>query len=393
VLGIESPLSGKEARVAASVSWDGLRELAGFRAEKGCAISVYVDLDPSVAPTARDESSRVNSLMHEGELRAHAAHELTHEQREALGRDLARVREFFEHGFDRDGSRGVAVFCAGLDNVWRTLPLADPVPDKIAVGREFYLSPLVPLVGRGDGAMVAVVGRERGTVYILRAGKLEELVDQFDETPGRHDQGGWSQARYQRHIESLVHEHLKEVAEQLDRRVRRLHSPRIVVVTTEETRAELEEVLSHDVKNAIVGWTQADAHASPTEFLEAAQPILEEWHAKQEREAAERWREESGRGGRATAGWHDTLEAASDARVELLLFQEGAEHTAWQCPRCGRVSAEGGPCPLDGTQMEERSDGLNLAVLQTLAHGGSALALRHYQDLDPVEGIGALLRY
>src|SRR6266478_6073087 len=87
------------------------------------------------------------------------------------------------------------------------------------------------------------------------------------------------------------------------------------------------------------------------------------------------------RGGRATAGWHDTLEAASDARVELLLFQEGAEHTAWQCPRCGRVSAEGGPCPLDGTQMEERSDGLNLAVLQTLAHGGSALALRHYQDL------------
>jgi len=43
--------------------------------------------------------------------------------------------------------------------------------------------------------------------------------------------------------------------------------------------------------------------------------------------------------------------------------------------------------------MEERDDGLNLAVHRTLAHGGSALALRRYQDLDPVEGIGALLRY
>ena len=265
--------------------------------------------------------------------------------------------------------------------------------DKIAVGREFYLSPLVPLVGRGDGALIAVVGRERGTVYILRAGRLEELVDQFDEAPGRHDQGGWSQARYQRHIETLVHEHLKEVAEQLDRRVRRLQSPRIVIVTTEETRAELEEVLSHEVKNAIVGWTHSEAHAVPAELLRAARPILEEWHAKQEREAAERWREESGRGARATAGWAETLEAASDGRVELLLFQEGAERSAWQCPRCGRVSAEGGPCPLDGTQMEERDDGLNLAVHQTLTHGGSVLALRHYQDLDPVEGIGALLRY
>jgi peptide chain release factor subunit 1 len=379
--------------MAATVSWDGLRELAGFRAEKGCAISVYVDLDPTVAPTAADASSRINSLIHEGELRAETAHELSHEQREALRRDLGRIRDFFEAEFDRDGSRAVVVFCAGLDNAWRTLPLADPVTDKIAVGREFYLAPLVPLVGRGDGALIAVVGRERGSVYIARGGKLEELVDQFDETPGRHDQGGWSQARYQRHIESLVHEHLKVVAEQLDRRVRRLQSPRIVIVTTEETRADLEDILSHEVKAAIVGWTQAEAHASPAELLQAARPILEEWHAKQEQEAAARWREESGRGGRATAGWPATLEAASDARIELLLFQNGTEQSAYQCPKCGRVSAEGGPCPLDGTQMEERDDGLNLAVHQTLAHGGSVLALRHHQDLEPVEGIGALLRY
>src|SRR5207253_8114790 len=96
-----------------------------------------------------------------------------------------------------------------------------------------------------------------------------------------------------------------------------------------------------------------EAHAVPADLLRAARPILEDWHATQEREAAERWREESGRGARATAGWADTLEAASDGRVELLLFQEGAERSAWQCPRCGRVSAEGGPCPLDGTQMEE----------------------------------------
>jgi peptide chain release factor subunit 1 len=379
--------------VAATVSWDGLRELAGFRAEKGCAISVYVDLDPSVAPTAGDAASRVNSLIHDGEMQAEAAQQLTHEQREALRNDLGRIRDFFTRDFDRDGSRAAAVFVDGLDNAWRTLPLGDPVDDKIAVGREFYLAPLVPLVGRGDGALIAVVGRERGTVYILRAGKLEELVDQFDETPGQHDQGGWSQARYQRHIEKLAADHLRRVGEQLDRQVRRLRSPRVVIVATEETRAELDEILSHEVKNAIVGWAQAEAHATPAELLATARPILEEWHAKQEREAVERWREEEGRGARATAGWPATLEAASDARVELLLFEEGADRPVWQCPRDGRVSAEGGPCPLDGTQMEQRSDGLNLAVHQTLAHGGSVLSLRHQHDLEPVEGIGALLRY
>jgi hypothetical protein len=43
--------------------------------------------------------------------------------------------------------------------------------------------------------------------------------------------------------------------------------------------------------------------------------------------------------------------------------------------------------------MEERADGLDLAVHQTLAHGGTVLALRHRHDLEPVEGIGALLRF
>jgi peptide chain release factor subunit 1 len=379
--------------VTATVSWDGLRELARFRAEKGCAISVYVNLDPSEAPTAGDAATRINSLLHEGHERAESASELSHDQREALRSDLARLRAFFDNEFDREGSRGIAVFSAGLDNAWRTLPLADPVPDKVAVAREFYLTPLVSLVGRGDGALVAAVSRERGDVYQLRAGRLEEIAHQLDETPGRHEQGGWSQARFQRHIEKLALDHFRNVADLLDRYVRRLQSPRIVVAAAEENRADFDDVISHEVRNAIVGWTHAEAHATPAELLEATRPILEEWHSEQEREAAERWREEAGRGGRATAGWADTLEAASDARVELLLFEDGADRKAWQCPRCGRVSAEGGPCPLDGTQMEERDDGLNLAVHQTLAHGGSALALRHHQDLEPVEGIGALLRY
>ena len=37
--------------MAETVSWDGLRELAEFRAEKGCAISFYLDLDPKTVKT------------------------------------------------------------------------------------------------------------------------------------------------------------------------------------------------------------------------------------------------------------------------------------------------------------------------------------------------------
>ena len=380
--------------MAATVTWEGLRDLATFRAENGCAISLYLDLDPSLSPTAGAVDSRVNALL-EQILRSEMANraQLTHEQKQGLRDDVARLRAFFESDFSREGSHGYAVYCAGPDNVWQPLPLSERVPDLVKVGRTFYLAPLVPLIGRGDGVLVAFVGRERGDLYRLRGGRLEELANEFDEQPGRHDQGGWSQARYQRHIEKLVQDHLKDVAATLERSLRRLRRPRVVVVASEETRAELEDELSNEVREAIIGWASADAHATPAQLLQTVEPLLERWRAEQETTAVERWREAAGRNGRAASGWAQTLEAASDGRVELLLFHDGADHRAWQCPACGRVAAEPGNCPLDGTQMEESRDGLDLAVHQTLAHGGTVWALRQRQDLDPVEGIGAVLRY
>jgi peptide chain release factor subunit 1 len=380
--------------MASTVTWDRLRELARFRAQNGCAISLYLDLDPSVTPTPGDAATRVNALIDEVE-RSEAARrpDLTHEQKQGVRKDVEHLRTFFENEFDREGSHGFAVFSANLDNLWRPLALSERVPDVVKVGRSLYLAPLVPLVGRGERALVAVVSRERGDVYRLHASRLEEVAEHFHDQPGRHDQGGWSQARYQRHIEKLVHDHLKDVAETLDRQVREQGGPPLVVVASEETRAELEETLSHEVKKAIVGWTSADAHAGPAELLEDVQPLLESQHGDQETEAVERWKEEAGRNARAAAGWGPTLEAASDGRVELLLFQNGTDRPAWECPACGRVASEGGACPLDGTQMEERKDGLDLAVHQTLAHGGTVLALSQRQDLEPVEGIGALLRF
>ncbi|HEX2433067.1 MAG TPA: hypothetical protein VHI55_03870, partial [Gaiellaceae bacterium] len=147
--------------MASSVTWDTLRQLASFRAEKGCAISLFVDLDPSISPTPGQAQTRVHSLLDEGEKRNDFSRQ-PHEQRLGLKADFERIREFFSEEFERDGARGYAVFCAGLDNLWQTVPLSEPVPDEVKVGAELYLAPLVPLVGRGEGAVVAVVGREQG---------------------------------------------------------------------------------------------------------------------------------------------------------------------------------------------------------------------------------------
>ena len=285
-----------------TVSIDSLRELASFRAQNGCAISLYLDLDPSSTPTARETATRVRSLLDSGS-KSHGATrgDLAHEVRQGLKADFERLERFFDDGFDRDGAHGLAVFSAGLDNVWSTLALPMPVADTIRVADDFLLAPLVPLVGRGEGALVVVVNREAGRLLALQGGRLEEIADRTEDAPNRHDQGGWSQSRLQRHVDNVAHEHYKSVAEELERRFRRLQRPRIVVVCSDDVRPEFAEVLSTEVADAVIGWATAAPHAGPAELQEVVVPLLESWRAEREAELVDRWREEAGRNGRAVS--------------------------------------------------------------------------------------------
>jgi peptide chain release factor subunit 1 len=381
--------------VAATITWEQLRELAAFRAKHGCAVSLYVGLDPSTVPTAGDLASHTRSLLARVERQLDEQRAtLSHDGRKALERDLERIGGWFEDEFSREGVRGVAVFSAELDDLFLPLTLPWPVADEARIAKQLYLAPLVRLVGRGDGALVAYVGRERGDVYRLRAGQLSPLVDETVDVPGRHDQGGWSQARYERHIETIVGRHLREVADALDRCVRRLRDVRVVLAGPEETRAGFEGLLSPESRSALVGWVAAEAHVDAPRLLEAARPLLDEWRAGREEELLARWREEAARNGRAAAGWEETLQAASDGRVELLLVQDGADRPAYVCPECGRAQATDGSCPLDGTTLQGADTGLDLAVHQTLTHGGTVEVIgEEHRDLEPVGGVAALLRF
>src|SRR5438093_3711980 len=197
--------------------------------------------------------TKINSLLDEAQKSSAAQRrDLTHDQKRGLQQDFDRIRRWLTSEFTRDGTNGVAIFAAGLDNFWSVVTVPSVLPDGVRVGPDFYLTPLVPLVGRGDGALVVVVGREKGVILRLRASRLEALEDLTEEQPGRHDQGGWSQARYQRHIDELADKHLRAVADELDRHVRSGTADRIVIVCPEETKGEFEDMLTHEVRKAVV---------------------------------------------------------------------------------------------------------------------------------------------
>jgi peptide chain release factor subunit 1 len=374
--------------MAVTVTGDLLRELAGFHASSGCAISIHLDLGPSSAPTVADVDAKFRARLTEAE-RAGEALATDRDCRLAVRRDVERIREWLDDEFDRDGARGLALFASSADDFFRALPLSEPIPDAVRVGGDLYVSPLADRFAH-DGAFVAVVSRERGELYRLRNGRLEALVDETEEQRGRHDQGGWSQANYQRHIESHVHRHLKTVGGAIDRHLRR--DAELVVVIGEELRSEFAATLPAAAAEAVIGWVSAEAHLGPTELLGIVRPVLVEADGRRHEQTLDRFREEVGRRGRAATGWQETLDVAADSRVDVLLIEEGVARSVWQCPDCGRAFLAAGRCPVEGAQLGSREDGAEVAVHHALANGGSVLRVTA-GALRDADGIGALLRF
>src|SRR5918911_360615 len=57
----------RRVELAVAVTWETLRDLASFRSEGGCALSLYLGLDPSESPTPQSIDTRLNSLLSEVE--------------------------------------------------------------------------------------------------------------------------------------------------------------------------------------------------------------------------------------------------------------------------------------------------------------------------------------
>src|SRR5258705_9472105 len=111
--------------MATTVTDTVLRQLAGFRAENGCAISIYLDLDPSSFPTASDVHTKFHAMLvqaeKEGERRA-----TERDCRLALREDAEKITRWWDDEFDRDGARGLAIFASSADGFFPALPLPDP---------------------------------------------------------------------------------------------------------------------------------------------------------------------------------------------------------------------------------------------------------------------------
>jgi peptide subunit release factor 1 (eRF1) len=371
---------------------DELRRLAELRLDKPVVLSLYLNLDPSEFATPPARATAVRSLLDEAERRVRERRtELEHDDQMALERSLGRARSFFEGELPTAGTHGVAAFACEQLDLFETIKLPRAVSNRVAVACSPLVGPLARLERR-ERWCVALVSRRDARIFRGSPDGLREVEQIHDEVFGQHDQGGLSQARYQRGIEKEKDDHLKHTADVLLRHFKRQPFQRLVVGGPREVTADFESKLHGYLAERLAGRVSVDVeNSSPEKVLAAVQPCFDELEERREREALERVEQ----GVRAVAGLDDTLRVLNERRVEILLLDQGFSTPGTLCPQCGWLGADGvETCPVTGTPLVRCDELADVAIELAIQQAAELLPLRHRQDaLEERGGIGALTRF
>ena len=372
-----------------------LRRLAELRPPRGRVWSFYLNLDPSEFATAQARSTAIRSLLDEADRALRGSDGLDHEDQVALRADLDRVRAFFAgDGFSAKGAHAVAVFCSGPADLFEAIRLPRPVESEVVIDTSPHVEPLADFATRGTWC-VALVSRRTGRILHGSREGLAEVARIEDDVHGWHDQGGWSQARYQRGIEKETHDHVKRTADALMRALKRQRFHCLLVGAVEDMWPQVEAGLHPYLRERLVGRVDVEVeHATPDEVLAAAAPLMEAEDRRRERTALDRVAEGLGASGRAAAALDAVLAALTERRVETLLVGAGFSASGAVCPRCGWLGASGDTCPVDGEALEQRPNVLENAIESAIAQSARVLVVHHHEDdLEAHGGIAAVLRF
>ena len=225
--------------------------------------------------------------------------------------------------------------------------------------------------------------------------RLVEVGDIHDDVHRRHSQGGWSQARFQRGIEKEIEDHIRRTCELLFARFQHEPFDHLILGGPSELSHRIERDLHSDLRQRLAGHLDIDVErASPEEAHRRALPVIETLERQHEQEVLGRLTEGSAPDGHAANGLDEVLELLSEQRVETLLLAQGFRARGLVCPQCGRLSATGASCPMDGAELQPCENVVDDAVERALSQSIEVLIVGDQRsELERHGSIAALLRY
>src|SRR6266540_3215630 len=225
------------------------------------------------------------------------------------------------------------------------------------------------------------------------AGRIGERTDLDEEAVRRHDQGGWAQARLQRHADDLRRKHLRRTAEAVFRLSRRRPFDHLVLGGPDEVAVEFEQDLHDYLRRKVRARVTLPVTATTDEVLRRTLALEEKMLEERQRRVVDRLSAGRGAGHGAVSGLIGTLAALSDGRAETLVVADGFAEPGVECPECGWLAEWGETCRSCGSATRRVADVVEAAVARAFRSGCGVEIVTGEGALDRHGRIGATLRF
>ncbi|RLC56292.1 MAG: hypothetical protein DRI30_06095 [Chloroflexi bacterium] len=366
-----------------------IERLGRIRTEKG-VVSVSVKIDPRLGYERGQPAMKFKGAYARAARRADAG------DLAVIEREHDRVLDFLKDYAPR--GRGVIIYASTPDDIWEVYPLDVMVPSQVSVGSSPNTALLAQVMEEYPRMAVLMLDGGDARIYSAEQGSDSESDRESTELPNRHAQGGWAQARYERHVEFHHAMHLKSVAEKLEGMYHERPFDRLVIVGAERAAKEFEALLPEDIRRRLIGNLTADfKQEGDSEILDRARALREEDERASELVLVNRIFEQTDAKGRGALGIDETIEALIEGRVDTLVVAEGVTKEGTVCLKCDYFAAHSfSQCPACAqSDVERLPDAIEHAIEYAIGNGSHvniAFADARAKLLSR-GGIGALLRY
>jgi peptide chain release factor subunit 1 len=239
--------------------------------------------------------------------------------RVSLDADLERIVAWLENEV-QPSANGVAIFACQAADFFETVQLTAPVDQHwLYIGDAPHLYPLARLESQYPRYAAVVADTNTARIMVFAAGELVTQEDVQGTKTRRTSQGGWSQARFQRHISNFHVQHAKEVVDALERVVQQEGITQIITAGDEVILPLLRDQMPKHLSDKVVDHVALDTRAPLHDVLSTTLEAMGRLNERTDREKVEAAVGGFRGGTLGVVGPEETLRALMNGQVDELL--------------------------------------------------------------------------
>jgi peptide chain release factor subunit 1 len=367
-----------------------LDELAAFEPNGFPFISLYLNMQPDQHGRDNFESFVRKELNSRAKSFAPDSLELA-----SFKSDSARIRTYLREEV-RPSANGLAIFaCVNADDYFKVMQLDAPIPrHRLHVSERPHLYPLARLIDQHPRYVALLADTNSARLFVFGLGKILNRKEVHNVKISRTQVGGWSQMRYQRHVDNYHLHHAKEVVEVLERVVREEGAEHIVLAGDEVIIPLLREHLPGRLQEKVIDVLRLDIRTPEHEVLKATMEALRGHNLQTDAERVRLLLDEYRAGGLAVVALRDTTKALEQGQVDELLLSAFAREIRDDEAEVDETSVDG-PSSVHPVFHggESQLMAANLLVTRARQTGARITFIEDPALLGGVGGVGAMLRY